>query len=399
MVDGLSNTLVFVFSFLFVLSLLVFVHEMGHYSIARVFKVSVERFSIGFGKPVMRWRAKSGTEWTVSRIPLGGYVKFLGDAGAASNPDTERLKKIKADMDAKHGKNAWQSCFHFKPLWQRTLIVLAGPVANFALAALIYMWIALQFGIPQMIPKITNVTPEGPAALAGFVVGDEILSIGGREMRDVRTVQQYITLRAEEDLQVVVRRGSGEVELHVTPERRQRSDVVGGRMSAGMIGVGFSGLSERKTYNIGQAAAFGAAHVYDSVAATCVYIGRIFTGKEDGKALGGIVKIGAITGKVGMDAVNLEGSAGFRAKAVFLSLMELAAALSIGLGFANLLPIPVLDGGHLVYYGYEAVMRRPLSERAQEIGFRLGFAALITLFLVLTWNDIGYVADLFGQGE
>ena len=397
MLEMLLRTLIFGFSFLIVLSLLVFIHEMGHYSVARMFKVSVERFSIGFGKPIAKWKAKSGTEWMVGRIPLGGYVKFLGDAGAASNPDTEQLDKIKAEMNDKHGKDSWKSCFHFKPLWQRTLVVLAGPMANFILAAVIYMGFALSIGISTETPKIDTVVPGSAAERAGFMPGDKILSLNGTQIEEWRELQQYVTLRSGENISVVVEREGAEVELNVTPVRSVKKDAVGGSFEGGTIGIGRKNASELKSYTIPEAAVFGVNTVIDSVGSTCLYIGRIFQGKENGKALGGIVKIGAITGKAGVDAATINGSLGFRMQYMFVRLLELAAALSVGLGFANLMPIPVLDGGHLMYYGYEAVMRRPLSERVQEIGFRVGFAALITLFLVLTWNDIGYVADLFDK--
>jgi regulator of sigma E protease len=397
MIEMLFSTLIFSLSFIFVLSLLVFIHEMGHYSVARLFKVSVERFSVGFGKPIYKRTAKSGTLWTIGRIPLGGYVKFLGDAGAASNPDTEQLEKIKAEMNETHGNDSWKSCFHFKPLYQRTLVVLAGPMANFILAAVIYMGFAMFLGISSSTAVVNSVTPGTVAEQAGFQAGDQILSIDGRKIDSQRALIQYVTLRTGEPLMVIVERNAAPVELYVTPERKTKTDMVGGKFEGGEIGIKLTGVRSHEYYDIGSAAGFGVDTVIDSVSSTFFYIGRIFQGKENGKALGGIVKIAAITGKAGMDASAVDGNVGVKAQAMFLTLMQLAAALSVGLGFANLMPIPVLDGGHLVYYGYEAVMRRPLSERAQEIGFRVGFAALITLFLVLTWNDIGYVPDLFDK--
>lgn len=397
MLHGLANTLIGAASFVLVLSLIVFIHEMGHYSVARFFKVSVERFSVGFGKPIFKWTAKSGTEWVIGRIPLGGYVKFMGDAGAASNPDTERLKTIKQEMDTKHGKDAWKSCLHFKPLYQRTLVVLAGPMANFALSIVIFAGLALVYGSYHSIARVSTVTQGGAAEAAGFLPGDEFVSINGKTAREIQDVIQTITLRSGDNLNIVVDRDGAMTSLNVVPIRQTRTDGIGGKYEGGMIGVGFKGLYERRTYSLVGAASYGVERVYDSLAGTGLYIRRIFQGKEDGKALGGIAKIAAISGKVGMDAANSEGDTGQKIGAVISRLLSLAAALSVGLGFANLMPIPVLDGGHLMYYGYEAVMRRPLSERMQEIGFRVGFTALITLFLVLTWNDIGYVADLFSK--
>lgn len=395
MLEWMFNGLITIASFALVLGLLVFIHELGHYSVGRMFGVAVERFSIGFGKPIFRYKAKSGTEWVLSRVPLGGYVKFLGDLGAASNPDTEELAKIKSEMDKKHGNNVWKSCLYFKPLHQRALVAFAGPMANFILAAVLFAGLAWGFGTNKRVAEIHEVTPGGPAARAEFMVGDKILTIDGKEASSVNRVIQIITLNSGEDLKVIVQRGTEQVDLMVTPERRTKKDGIGGTMTGGVIDVSIGGATIHKTYNFVQASRYGVENVGTTLAMTGKYIGRIFQGKENGKALGGPLKILAYTGKVSIMSSQVEGGIGYKLKIAFMSLLSLAATLSVGLGFANLMPIPVLDGGHLVYYGYEAVMRRPLSARAQEIGFRIGFAVLISLFLVLTLNDIGYISSLF----
>lgn len=390
------NSAIFLFSFLAVLSLLVFIHELGHYSVARFFNISVDRFSIGFGKPIFKRRAKSGTEWVIGRIPLGGYVKFFGDAGAASNPDRKQLANIREKMEKQYGEGAWKTCFHFKPLYQRALVVLAGPLANFILAIFLFAVLAMAYGTYSSKAVVANVAPDGAAKEAGFLPGDEFLSINGKSANQIHDVQNIITLHSGDELDVVVLRDGKETLLKVTPKRAPGKDGVGGHYEGGKIGVGLaSGQYEKVEYSPLSALGYGVSAVSDSLSGTLTYIGRMVRGKEDGKALGGIVKIAAITGKVGVDAVNSEGSAGEKAQNLLARLLSLAAILSVGLGFANLMPIPVLDGGHLLYYGYEAVMRRPLGEKAQEIGYRIGFAVLITLFLVLTWNDIGYVPSLF----
>lgn len=395
MLEWVFNGLITAASFALVLGLLVFIHELGHYSVARFFGVAVDRFSIGFGKPILRYKAKSGTEWVVSRVPLGGYVKFLGDGGVASNPDTEELAKIKTEMDSKHGKDVWKSCLHFKPLYQRALVAFAGPMANFILAAVLFAGLAWGFGVNKRVAEIQEVVPGGPAARAEFMVGDKILTIGGKEASSVNQVIQIITLNSGEDLNVTVMRGTEQVALMVTPERRTKKDGIGGTMSGGVIDVSIGGATIHKSYTFVQASRYGVENVGTTLSMTGKYIGRIFQGKENGKALGGPLKILAYTGKVSILSSKVEGGIGIKLKIAFVSLLSLAATLSVGLGFANLMPIPVLDGGHLVYYGYEAVMRRPLSARAQEIGFRMGFAVLISLFLVLTLNDIGYISSLF----
>ncbi len=395
MLGWMFNGVITLASFAFVLGLLVFIHELGHYSVGRFFGVSVERFSIGFGKPVLRYKAKSGTEWVLSRIPLGGYVKFLGDSGVASNPDTEELAKIKAQMDSKHGKDVWKSCLHFKPLYQRALVAFAGPMANFILAALLFAGLAWGFGTNERAAEIHEVFPDGPAKIAELMVGDKILTIDGKDARSVNQAIQIITLNSGEELEMSVQRGAEQVDLMIKPERRSKKDGIGGNMSGGVIGVKIGGATIHKSYNFIEASHYGIENVGTTLAMTGKYIGRIFKGKENGKALGGPLKIMAYTGKVSIMSSQVEGGIGIKLKIAFMSLISLAATLSVGLGFANLMPIPVLDGGHLVYYGYEAVMRRPLSAQAQEIGFRVGFAVLISLFLVLTLNDIGYISSLF----
>ncbi len=398
MLHGLLNTLIGTFSFMLVLGLVVFIHELGHYSVARFFKVAVEKFSIGFGKPIVKWVSKNGTQWSIGRIPLGGYVKFMGDAGAASNPDVKRLEQIKLNMNSKFGEDAWKSCLHFKPLYQRVFVVAAGPIANFILAVVIFAGLAFAYGNNVLVAKVASVVPGSVAQEAGFLVGDEFVSINGKEKTMYREVVQSIVLSSGTPLTVVVKRNQEMKQLIVTPKRTEKRDGIGGKYHGGQIGVGFSNKNVvHKNYTLVQSTQKGVADVYSSLASTGVYLKRIFSGKEDGKALGSITKIAAITGKVGADAANVEGSIGHKTKIWLHDVLALAASLSIALGFANLMPIPVLDGGHLLYYGYEAIMRRPLSERVQEIGFRAGFAVLITLFLVLTWNDIGYVANLFGN--
>jgi len=396
MLSGLIDTFIFITSFLFVLSFLVFFHEWGHYSVARFFNVAIERFSIGFGKPIMEWTAKSGTKWSIGNIPLGGYVKFLGDAGAASNPDTEELEQIKTEMETKSGVSI-DEIFHFKPLWQRALVVAAGPIANFILAIILFAILALSFGTRNTDSIIGEITPDSPAALAGFVVGDKVLTMDGRDVSDYTEMFQYVALRAETPIETVVERDNRRVELIVTPRRITEKDSVGGDSSRGQIGVRRprDGVIANKSYNPVTAMAFGVEQTGKTLSMTGTYIKRIFQGREDGKQLGSIVKIATITGKSTVDAAKADVPFKRRMRLIFATILSLAASLSIALGFANLMPIPVLDGGHLLYYGYEALAGRPLSQKKQEFGFRVGFAMLLTLFVILTVNDIGYVASIF----
>ncbi len=394
MISTLLNTPIFLISFLVVLGALVFFHELGHYGVAKMFKTDIERFSIGFGKPIAQWTRKSGEIWSIGRIPLGGYVKFRGDAGGASNPDHTELAKLKDDLEAQ-GKTT-SNCFHFKPLYQRVLIVLAGPMANFLLAVIITAGLALAYGTISYKSVVTGVVPDSPAASAGFEAGDHILKMNGQDVSQYQQLVGYVAVRSGVPIETVIDRNGEIVTTTVTPARKERKDFIGGRNSVGTIGVQLSNSSvERVDHNLISAVGVGASDLVLTVKTTGTYIGRIFTGKEDGKALGGVARIATMTGKTAVDIAQQEISVKERARNMIYALLSLGAALSIGLGVANLMPIPALDGGHLLYYGYEALAGRPLSEQKQEFGFRIGFAVLLGLFIVLTFNDIGYIRSLF----
>ncbi|GHA90754.1 metalloprotease MmpA [Algimonas arctica] len=376
--------------FFTVISGLIFFHELGHYSVARMFGIKVDRFSIGFGRPIWKRTAKSGTTWAISKIPLGGYVKFAGDAGAASNPDAEALDKIRSEQGDVSG------IFHFRPIWQRALVVLAGPVANFILAAILFGIAVLWVGTRHPEALIGSVEAGSSAAMAGIQVDDKVVGMDGREIRDWLEMAQHIQLRGDTPIDTVIDRNGTLVELTVTPRMVEAKDFIGGRMTHGRLGVGPSpdAAFETRRYNPATALMFGTKQVGTTLSATGGYIGRIFTGKEDGKQLGSILRIGAMTGKVTVDIVKTDRSARERLRNLVFMLLNLGAGISVALGFANLLPIPMLDGGHLVFYVYEAVAGKPLSQKKQEIGFRFGMAILLGLFVVLTINDIGYIGSL-----
>ncbi len=396
MLTGIILTLIAAFSFLLVLSFLVFFHELGHYSVARFFGIAVDRFSIGFGKPIWRRTSKAGVEWVVSRIPLGGYVKFSGDAGAASNPDVEKLEEIRAAYEADPNGPSIDDIFHFRPVWQRALVVLAGPVANFILAIVLFAGIGLTVGIQFATPQVASVTENEPAAEAGFEVGDNIISLDGKVMKSTGAVSQYLRLRSGTEIEALIERDGTQITLNVTPQRKEIRDEIGGLSKVGLIGVslvsGETGVEsiEGPTEAIG----YGFSQTGEILGATGTYLARIFKGKEDGKQLGSVVKIATVTGKVAADTAKADAPIGVKVRAWALRMAFLAASISIALGVANLMPLPVLDGGHLVYYGYEAVVGRPLSQEKQEFGFKIGFAVLLTLFVVLTINDFGYVMSM-----
>ena len=389
----LVNTLIFLLSFALVLAAVVTFHELGHYGVAKLFGTKVDRFSIGFGKPIARFTRRSGEEWVVGSLPLGGYVKFAGDSSAASVPDHEKLNALRDSLPADEASRLFQ----FKPVWQRILIVLAGPVANFVLAVLILAGLAWMLGVRDFAPVISEVVPDGAAAEAGFAPGDRIVSLDGREVDDVSDIINYVSLRSDTPIRATVERDSRQRDIVVTPERTTIEDVVGGRADVGRVGIMFRQPADFTPRRVGpvEALAIGTGQVGDTIGATGTYIRRIFTGAEDGKAMGGVLRIAAITGKAGVDASAREVPMSERVRGTVLTLVSLMATLSIGLGIANLLPIPMLDGGHLLFYSYEAVAGRPVSERAQDVGVRIGLAVLLGLFVVLTVNDVGYIRSLF----
>ena len=390
------DTAIFILSFLTILGFLVFFHELGHYSVARAFNTSVERFSIGFGKPIKQWRRKNGELWSIGRIPLGGYVKFLGDSGAASNPDRAQLEEIEAELE--QSGTQISKCFHFKPLYQRVLIVLAGPMANFLLAILITAALAMKFGTLSFKSVISEVVPQSAAYTAGLQAGDHLLTLDGRDVSSFQKLAPIVAVRSGVTMQLVYDRAGEQIVTDITPQRRERRDFIGGKNQVGTIGIQIgrdAANVERISYGPVSALNYGVSDLFTTVKTTGTYIGRIFTGQEDGKALGGVARIATMTGKTAVDISNAEISHSEKLRNMIYTLLSLTAALSIGLGVANLMPIPALDGGHLVYYGYEALAGRPLSEQKQEFGFRIGFAILLTLMVVLTINDIGYIRSLF----
>ena len=383
---------VFVASFIVVLSFLVFFHELGHYSVGRFFGVAVERFSIGFGKPIAKWKAKSGTEWTIGRYPLGGYVKFLGDAGAASNPDTERLEEIKTELTEKGHEDQITDVFHFKPVWQRALIVLAGPIANFILAIVIFSLIAMTYGVRKTESVVSGFSESSAAQAAGIEIGDKFLSLNGHDVSTSDKLMPYVSVRSGVEMTATIERDSEIIELSMAPARTVREDFIGCKSEMGMLGIV---LETGKVNKYGPLASVGEgwSQFSNIITSTATYIGRIFTGKENGKAFGGPLRIATVTGKSTVNIVKTDFGLSEKLRAVFLTLLSLAGAISVGLGVANLMPIPALDGGHLLYYGYEAVAGKPLSEQKQEYGFRIGLAIILTLFIYFTINDVFYVSD------
>jgi regulator of sigma E protease len=351
--------------FLFLLSIVVFFHELGHFLVARWCCVRVLVFSIGFGRELFGFNDRHGTRWKVAAIPLGGYVKFFGDENAASVPDQAAV----AGMSAAERRES----FFFKPLGQRAAIVAAGPFANFLLAIVIFSVMFMLYGKQITAPRVDVVQPGSPAAVAGFQPGDVIVAIEGRPIESFNEVQRIVRLRPEQPLTIVVERGGVRQTLQATPGASK--DPFGNRI--GQLGISRPiGPGDVKVQDVGvlDAIAMGVGETWMVVEHTMIYLYEVIVGRQAADQLGGPIRIAQVAGQV--------------ATLGFLPILNLAAVLSVSIGLLNLFPIPLLDGGHLMFYAIEAVRGRPLSERAQEIGFRIGLAVVLMLMIFATYNDI-----------
>ncbi|MBA3050207.1 RIP metalloprotease [Brevundimonas sp.] len=391
MTGFLGQALLYIVPFLLVLTFIVTIHELGHFLVARAFGVKVDRFSIGFGKTIVARTDKHGTEWRLAWLPLGGYVKFSGDLDASSVPDQAGLAELRQRVIAENGPGAERDYFHFKPIWQRALIVAAGPAANFLLSMVLFTLLFSVVGEQISPPRVYQVAPGSPAAEAGFRPMDMIRSVNGRPVFESAQVTNTVILSAGDPLTFVVDRGGRDVTLVATPARRIEQDELAGRVRVARIGLVLAPLQSDVRFrrlNPVEVAGKGIETIGRTVATTGTYIGRIFTGKESGDLLSGPIGIARAAGGVTQQAVAANPDPGFMAANLALTFISFAAIVSIGIGIVNLLPIPVLDGGHLLFYGYEAVARRPVPARVQEVGYRVGLALLAGLMLFATWNDL-----------
>jgi regulator of sigma E protease len=371
-----STMLFYALPFLVALTIIVFIHELGHFLVARWCGVDVEAFSIGFGKEVFGWNDSKGTRWKVSWIPLGGYVKFRGDANAASMPDAGALERAKGDAGN----------FHGKPVWQRAAVVAAGPIANFILAIFIFAAAFMIVGTVVMEPRVDEVMPGSAAEQAGLQKGDLVTSIDGKPIDDFSDLQQSVMMRAGEQLVLGVERNGERREITVVPQLKEEPDGFGGKMRIGLLGIRHNPDGGTRLERLGpvEAVNAGVKRTWMIVESTFRYIGKMFTGRESADQLGGPIAMAKVAGDAASMGVT--------------QFVSVIAFLSVSIGLINLFPIPMLDGGHLVYYAIEAIRGKPLGERAQEWGFRIGFSLVIMLMLVGTLNDLVRVATVWFGG-
>ncbi|MAY61035.1 MAG: RIP metalloprotease RseP [Rhizobiales bacterium] len=359
----------YILPFLIVLTIVVFFHELGHYLVGRWCGIRALAFSVGFGPEITGFTDRHGTRWKLSAIPLGGYVKFLGDENAASVPDADAVSRMSAEERA--------HSFPGASLWRRAATVAAGPVANFILAIAIFAVFFSLNGRMIADPVVAEVQPESAAAAAGIQPGDRFVSIDGEEMKTFEDVRRHVAPRPGVPMDLRIERDGAMLDLELTPVRTEIEDEFGNKMEVGQIGVVTnrdSGRFRVEHYTPVEAVGEGAKESWFIVTRTFGYIGNIITGREKADQLGGPIRVAQVSGQM--------------ATLGWAALIQLAAVLSVSIGLLNLMPVPMLDGGHLVFYAIEAVLGRPLGEATMEWAFRIGLTAVLSLMLFATWNDV-----------
>ncbi len=359
----------YIVPFLFVLTIVVFFHELGHFLVARMCGIKVLAFSIGFGPEIIGFYDRYGTRWKIAAVPLGGYVKFFGDDNAASVPDQGAL----AAMTEEEKRDSFAN----QKVGPRAAVVVAGPVANFILAIAIFAAIFMIYGKQTTSARVDAVQANSAASAAGFKPGDLVVAIDGGKIASFSDMQRIVSVSAGETLKIEVERDGKLVTLKATPALKTLKDAFGNEHRLGVLGISRSmqpGDIKTEKLDPLRAIGMGAQETWFVVDRTLSYIGGVFAGREAADELGGPIRIAQVSGQV--------------ATAGFAALIHLTAVLSVSIGLLNLFPIPLLDGGHLLFYGIEAVRGRPLSDRAQEVGFRIGLAIVAMLMIFATYNDI-----------
>jgi regulator of sigma E protease len=369
--SGFGDTLLsYLLPFLFVLTIVVFFHELGHFLVARWCGVASKVFSIGFGPEIVGFNDRHGTRWRISWIPLGGYVKFIDDDNVASAQSSRKTLEGLSEVDRKRS-------FQGKSLAARAAIVAAGPIANFILAIAIFTAIFTFFGERTTAAKVDIVNPGSAAERAGFKAGDRVVSIDGQAIDSFGEMQRIVGMSPNRQLHFGVEREGKQVEIVATPELKEITDNFGNTMRIGLLGIQRSASPDdwaMKRHDPLTAFFMAIKECYFVISRSLGYLCDVVTGREAPDQLGGPIRIAQVSAQV--------------ASAGFFALLNLAAIISVSIGLINLFPIPMLDGGHLLFYGIEAIRGKPLSESTQEIGFRIGLAFVLMLMIFATWNDL-----------
>ena len=358
--------------FLIMLTIVVFFHELGHFLVARWCGVKVLTFSVGFGQELFGFTDRHGTRWKLAAIPLGGYVRFFGDESEGSTPSASALDAMSMD-DRKVS-------FHHKNVAQRAAIVAAGPIANFLLAIVVFAGLYTLYGKPSATARVDVVEVGSAAAAAGFQPGDVVTSIDGSSIDSFSDMQRIVSMRAGQELSVSVKRGDSNVVLKATPQLREMKDAFGTPHKVGVLGIKRNEITTEKVDPL-TAVWLGAKQVWNVIDSTFTFLGGLFAGRGGADQIGGPIRIAQLSGQA--------------ASLGFDYFMNLTAVISVSIGLLNLFPVPLLDGGHLMYYLVEFVRGRPLSERAQEMGFRVGLALVLMLMIFATYNDILHISSIF----
>ena len=362
--------LTYILPFIVLILVVVFIHEYGHFYFAKKYGVGITDFSIGFGKEIFGWNDKSGTRWKICWIPLGGYVKFFGDRNVFSQADQEKIIK-------KYNKEDRDKLFVLKPLYQRVLIVFGGPLANFLLALVIFFSIYTFIGKDFTPAVINEVQKDSPAMIGGLKENDIILEIDGNTVKSIMDVSKYITMSTADIIDFKVKRSYEEIILKIKPDMVLSEDNLGNKINKRMVGIKLGAYNNEINHvKLGPAKAiyYSAGEVYYVSISSLKYIGGIIAGKADTSQLGGPIRIAKISGQVVEFGI--------------LAFISMMAYISISLGLVNLFPIPLLDGGHLMFYAFEKILGRPLSQKTQEGFFRIGMFLLISLMFFTTFNDL-----------
>ncbi len=367
LIENASYYLHYFASFILIISVIVFIHEYGHFWVARKCGVKIDAFSIGFGPELFGWTDKHGCRWQVAAFPLGGYVKMFGDISAASTPDKKKLEKL--------SKSEQKMAFHCKPLSNKAAIVAAGPAANFILAIFILTFFIMYYGKPQSSAEVGDVMKGSAAATLGLRSGDYITNLDGKEIKRFEDIREIATMNPGTPIDIIFVRDGRKIKEVITPKLSETKDIFGNKVRVGLIGITSSGVFYEK---VGPSGAIIEAikQTYSISKNTLVAIGQIITGKRSSSEISGILRIGKYSGQA--------------TEKGFSTVIWFMAVLSINLGLINLFPVPLLDGGHLMFYAIEAAKGRPLAERVQNFSFRIGFALLITLMIFATINDLRY---------
>ena len=356
----------YILPFLVAITIIVFVHEYGHFQVARWCGVKVEAFSIGFGREIFGWFDKHGTRWKICWLPLGGYVRFEGDANAASMPGEVNVQEPRSPGN-----------FHGKAIWQRALIVAAGPIANFILSIFIFTAAYSVIGVPYAEPRVDEVIAGSAAEQAGLKPGDFIRKVEGKDTKSFAAVQEIVWQKGGVPLAIVVERAGSTLDLTLTPRAQEVPDGFGGKIKIGLLGVEHDPATDKplfETYSVPMAFVKGVERTWYIISMTGNYVGKLFTGNESINQIGG--------------PIAMAKGAGDTASSGGLAFISFVALLSVSIGLINLFPVPMLDGGHLAFYAVEALRGKPLGPNAQEWGYRIGFSFVVMLMLIGIWNDV-----------